>query len=179
MSINRRTAIAVRSIGVASAAAALALGVAGSAFACHISEFKASAGCDDAHHGYITVVDSDDTTAVDITVSQGSKEVGSQTGVTGSRDGKAFTFAVEWAPSAVYSVHVTQSASRKEVGTTTVTTPDKACAADTPPATPPTTPAGTTPTTPAASQSAAPTPSASTSAPAAAVADTNAPKPAA
>ncbi|MGW5349909.1 LAETG motif-containing sortase-dependent surface protein [Streptomyces sp. NPDC004031] len=191
MSINRRTAIAVRSIGVASAAAALALGVAGSAFACSITEFTASAGCDNANHGFITVVDKDSSTAVDITVSQGTTPVGTQTGVKGTHKGTEFTFPVEWTPNTEYSVHVVRSAGGKnaEVGTTKVTTPDKACATDTPPeqggsggdtggdtggSPSPSTSATATPT-----ESASATPSASTSAPAAPVDDTNAPKPAA
>ncbi|WP_333766994.1 LAETG motif-containing sortase-dependent surface protein [Streptomyces sp. IBSBF 2435] len=170
MSINRRTAIAVRSIGVASAAAALALGVAGSAFACHIGQFTPSASCD-GDHGVITVLDQDNSTNVDITVSQGSTEVGSQKGVKGTTEGVAFAIAVDWTPNTVYTVHVVKSAGQVEVGTKEVTTPDKACASPSP------SPSQTTPTTPPETTApAAPAPT--TTAPAAAVADTNAPSPA-
>ncbi|MFI0896051.1 LAETG motif-containing sortase-dependent surface protein [Streptomyces sp. NPDC020983] len=184
MSINRRTATAVRSIGVAAAAAALALGVAGNSYACTIGEFIPSAGCDKADHGYISVVDKDSSTAVDITVSQGATPVGSKVGVKGSGEGTEFTFPVEWKPGTEYTVHVVRTAGGRnaEVGTTTLKTPDKACATDTPPAQggdnggspSPSASASATP-----SESASAVPSTSTSAPAAAVDDTNAPKPAA
>ncbi|SEO60335.1 LAETG motif-containing sortase-dependent surface protein [Actinacidiphila rubida] len=180
MSTNRRTAIAVRTIGVASAAAALALGVAGTALACSITEFTPSAGCDDSGHGYIQVVDKDGSnTPVDITVSTGGQDVGSKTAVIGSGDGVTVQFPVDWQPSTTYTVTVKKT-SGADVGTKDVTTPDKACSAPTVPTSPstsaspspsdsPTTSA--TPSTPAAS--------ASSSTSAAAVADTNAPSPAA
>ncbi|SHM00537.1 LAETG motif-containing sortase-dependent surface protein [Actinacidiphila paucisporea] len=172
MSINRRTAIAVRSIGVASAAAALALGVAGSAFACSITEFTPSASCDDSHHGVIQVLDQDGSgTAVDITVSQGTTPVGSQKNVKGTREGVTFTFPVEWAPNTVYTVNVTKTGGG-DVGTKEVTTPATACAVPSP------SPTTASPTPSDTASSAAPTPTATTTAPAAAVADTNAPSPA-
>ncbi|MDD1063932.1 hypothetical protein NMG29_38200 [Streptomyces cocklensis] len=172
----------MRSIGVASAAAALALGVAGSAFACSITEFTPSASCDDSNHGVINVLDQDGSgTAVDITVSQGTTEVGSQKNVKGTREGVNFTFPVEWTANTVYTVHVVKTGGA-DVGTKEVTTPDKACTTtpppddNPPPATPPT---DDTPSTQPTTATATPTPSASTTSPApAAVADTNAPSPA-
>lgn len=178
MSINRRTAIAVRSIGVASAAAALALGVAGSAFACSITEFTPSASCTDDHHGVITVVDSDDSTDVDITVSQGATPVGTQQHVRGNKTpGLSVTFPVEWTPNTVYTVHVVKSAGG-EVGTKEVTTPEKACAVVSPsPSTTSATPSAS-PTTPTAAPTTSAPATAATTSPAAAVDDTNAPSPA-
>jgi LPXTG-motif cell wall-anchored protein len=128
VSINRRTAIAVRSIGVASAAAALALGVAGNAFACSITEFTPSAGCED-NHGVISVLDKDGSgTAVDITVLQGQTPVGTPLlGVKGSKRGVTFTIPVDWTPNTEYTVHVVKSGSHQEVGTKKVTTPGEAC----------------------------------------------------
>ncbi|MFI1094747.1 LAETG motif-containing sortase-dependent surface protein [Streptomyces sp. NPDC020917] len=180
MSTNRRTAIAVRSIGVASAAAALALGVAGNAFACSIGEFTPSAGCDDSGHGYIQVVDKDySQTPVNITVSTGGQSVGDKTGVVGSKEGVTVTFPVDWQPSTTYTVTVVKT-SGGQVGTKDVTTPDKACSTPTTPTTPPASPSSpATPSTPATTAPSTPatTPSSTTSAPA--VADTNAPSPAA
>jgi LPXTG-motif cell wall-anchored protein len=172
VSRNRRTAIAVRSIGVASAAVALALGVAGNAFACNISEFTPSAGCDQSGHGYISVVDKDGShTPVDITVATGGQEVGKKTDVVGSDEGLVVSFPVEWQPNTKYTITVVKS-NGGDVGTVDVTTPEKACSTPTTATTPPTT-ATTTPPTTAPST----TPSSTTSAPA--VGDTNAPSPAA
>lgn len=184
MSINRRTAIAVRSIGVASAAAALALGVAGNAFACNISEFTPSATCDNGK-GAITVVDKDGSnTAVTITVTHGLDQVGQQEGVKGSAEGVTFTFPVDWQPGQTYDVHVVKTNGGQLVGDKEVKTGDTPCA--TPTTTPPTTPATTAPTTPATTPATTPpettapgaTPSSTASSSAPAVADTNAPSPA-
>ncbi|MBD0740471.1 LAETG motif-containing sortase-dependent surface protein [Streptomyces sp. CBMA29] len=186
MSISRRTAIAVRTIGVASAAAALALGVAGNAFACNISEFSAKASCDNGK-GSIDVTNKDySNTLVNITVSQGQTQVGHQENLTGTRQGVTVNFAVDWSPSTTYTVTVVKASGQK-VGTTDVTTPETACKVDTP-TTPPTdtpsdTPTTDTPTTPATetpstAPSDTPTATPSTSG-AAAVDDTNAPSPAA
>ncbi|MET9224084.1 LAETG motif-containing sortase-dependent surface protein [Streptomyces sp. NPDC088197] len=189
MSISRRTAIAVRTIGVASAAAALALGVAGNAFACSISEFSAQASCDNGK-GSIDVTNKDYShTLVNITVSQGQTEVGHQENLTGTRQGVTVNFPVDWSPSTTYTVTVVKASGQK-VGTTDVKTPETACKVDTPttPATDtPTTPATDTPSdtpttpateTPSTAPSDTPTATPSTSG-AAAVDDTNAPSPAA
>lgn len=154
MSINRRTALAVRSLGVASAAAALAVGVAGTAFACSISEFTPAASCESGH-GVITVLDKDVShTPVDITLEQGNTVVGTQKQVVGSDEGVTVTFKVDWAPSTTYTVKVVKSAGGT-VGTKDVTTPDQACGTHTTPSTtPPTTPETTPPTTAAAATTA-------------------------
>ncbi|WP_328913797.1 MULTISPECIES: LAETG motif-containing sortase-dependent surface protein [unclassified Streptomyces] len=133
MSISRRTSLTVRSIGVASAAAALALGVAGNAFACSITEFTAAASCDDGH-GVITVTDKDTTTFVTITVSQGKNQVGSQTHVKGTKAGLPVAFSVDWQPSTTYTVRVVKENQRHDVvGTKQLKTPRQACVT-TPPA---------------------------------------------
>lgn len=164
MSINRRTAIAVRSIGVASAAAALALGLAGNAFACRISEFTPSAGCDNAGHGYINVVDKDySQTPVDITLKQGATDVGTKKGVVGSQAGVTVTFTVEWQPSTTYTVEVVKS-SGEFVGDTPVTTPATACQVKSSPTPSPSTTAPTTaPATTPPATTTAPAPVAATS----------------
>lgn len=111
MSISRRTARTVRILGVASASAALTLGIAGNALACNIRDFSAAASCDDGK-GIITVTDTD-ASAKEATVtvyleSNGADErqVGSKT-VTGSREGATVTFSEDWAPGAKYRVHIT------------------------------------------------------------------------
>lgn len=180
MSISRRTAIAVRTIGVTSAAGAIALGVAGTALACNINEFSASAACDNGKGG-ISVLDKDFSgTSVNITVLQGQTQVGSQENVVGSREGVTVDFPVAWQPSTQYVVHVVKT-SGDFVGDTNVTTPSASCES-TPVTTPPTTtPATTTPATAPATTPPAdtPTPTTTSSAPAPAVSDTNAPSPAA
>jgi LPXTG-motif cell wall-anchored protein len=187
VSINRRTTLVVRSVGVASAAAALALGVAGNAFACTIGEFTPTAECDNGQAS-IKVVDKDySSTPVTITVTQGATKVGEQSGVRGSREGTTVTFAYDWKPSTTYSVTVVREDTHQQVGTTPVTTPAEACTTPAGPAPVKTTPAGPAPSGPAPAKPAPgkPAPVATTSAPtvapssAAAVADTNAPSPAA
>jgi hypothetical protein len=127
VSKNRRTALAVRSIGVASAAAALALGVAGNAFACSITEFTPSASCDASGHGVISVLDKDGShTAVDISILQGNNEIASQQGVQGSQQGVSVDFSVDWSASTTYTVKVVRS-SGGFVGKKDFTTPDTAC----------------------------------------------------
>ncbi|WP_244188146.1 LAETG motif-containing sortase-dependent surface protein [Streptomyces regalis] len=100
----------MRALGVASASAALALGLAGNALACDISEFSAEAKCD-GDKGVITVTDVDPS-GVPATVSvflqnNGAdlKKVGEQV-VKGSREGVTITFAENWKPDAEYRVHV-------------------------------------------------------------------------
>ncbi|MFC9281059.1 LAETG motif-containing sortase-dependent surface protein [Streptomyces collinus] len=112
MSITRRSARrSVRILGVASATAALALGVAGQALACNISEFKAEAKCD-GDKGVIVVTDYDaSATPAEITVflennGADAKQVGEPQKVKGSADGTTVTFQEEWKPNATYRVHV-------------------------------------------------------------------------
>ncbi|WP_433889764.1 LAETG motif-containing sortase-dependent surface protein [Streptomyces sp. CA-111067] len=186
MSISRRTAIAVRSIGVASAAAAIALGVAGNAFACSITEFTPTASCT-AGQGAINVLDKDGSgTHVNITVHQGDNVVGSKDDVVGTQEGVNVSIPVAWTPNTTYTVTVVKTSGAK-VGDKDVTTGSEACA--TPPTTPPpTSPPVTTPTTPAteaptttpaAPATTPPTAAPTSSAAAPVVDDTNAPSPAA
>lgn len=112
MSISRRTARSVRILGVASASAALALGVAGNALACNIGDFSAAATCDGNGKGIITVTDID-ASAKEATVtvfleSNGADahQVGTAQKVTGSKNGATVSFAEDWAPKAEYRVHV-------------------------------------------------------------------------
>ena len=160
MSISFRTARTVRILGVASASAALALGVAGNAFACNISEFSAVAKCD-GEKGVISVTDKDPSgTPATVTVFLGDKLIGTQD-VVGSREGVTVDFAEDWAPNTTYRVHVKAGRLVDEDIKSGVTTPDEAC-------TPESTPTPTPTPTPSASEpeeSASPTPSASESTP--------------
>jgi LPXTG-motif cell wall-anchored protein len=181
VSTNRRTAIAVRSIGVASAAAALALGVAGNALACSPSDFAPTVSCASGKAD-IKITDHDGTgTPVTITVFNGDQQVG-----TGSfdhpRKGDSIDILVPWSPSTTYRIHVKtpEGAGYPVDGDIPggVTTSADACSTPVPPSTPAS--PSTSPSTPTATASATPsgTPSSTTSAPAVA-ATSNAPSPAA
>jgi len=177
VSRNRRTAIAVRSIGVASAAVALALGVAGNAFACNIGDFSSSITCDQqSGKGSLVVHDTDGTRPVTITVKTDSGDQIAQQDFTDS--GSDFTIAVPWTPGTHYVVLAAVKGRFDDQVVTkgTSTVPDEACGTQTTHTTPPTT-ATTTPPTTAPTTTPATTPSSTTSAPA--VGDTNAPSPAA
>ncbi|CAM5700972.1 Gram-positive cocci surface proteins LPxTG domain-containing protein OS=Streptomyces glaucescens OX=1907 GN=SGLAU_24300 PE=4 SV=1 [Streptomyces glaucescens] len=191
MSITRRNvARSVRMLGVASASAALALGVAGTAFACDISEFSAAAVCDGTK-GVITVTDKDPS-GVPATVSvylenNGADErlVGTQE-VRGSREGVTITFEEDWKPNATYRIHVKAGNQVDEDIEPNLTTPSTPCKpgeetstpTPTPSATPSDTPpASATPSAPA--DSATPSPSAPESSSAPADTVSNAPSPAA
>lgn len=135
MSINRRTvARSVRALGVASASAALALGLAGNALACDISEFSAEAKCD-GDKGVITVTDVDPS-GVPATVTvflqnNGAdlKKVGEQV-VKGTREGVTITFEENWKPDAEYRVHVKAAGYVDEDIKPNLTTPSTACKKD-------------------------------------------------
>lgn len=184
MSISRRS---VRILGVASASAALALGFAGNALACNISEFSAEATCDGTN-GVITVTDKD-ASATEATVTvflenngADAKQIGTAQTVKGSREGVTITFAEDWQPNATYRVHVKAGNQVDKDITPNLTTPSKACKAEESPSPTPTpTEASPTPSetasTPAESDS--PTPSASESSTAPATTTDNAPSPAA
>ncbi|MEV5725663.1 MULTISPECIES: LAETG motif-containing sortase-dependent surface protein [Streptomyces] len=177
-------------LGVASASAALALGVAGTAFACDISEFSAAAVCDGTK-GVITVTDKDPS-GVPATVSvylenNGADErlVGTQE-VRGSREGVTITFEEDWKPNATYRIHVKAGNQVDEDIEPNLTTPSTPCKpgeetstpTPTPSATPSDTPpASATPSAPA--DSATPSPSAPESSSAPADTVSNAPSPAA
>jgi LPXTG-motif cell wall-anchored protein len=183
VSISRRTARSVRILGVASASAALALGVAGNAFACNISEFSAEAKCDGTK-GVISVTDVD-ASGTKATVSvfleaNGAdvQKIGEQD-VEGSRQGVTITFDEDWKPNATYRVHVKAGNQVDEDIKTNVTAPATACKTEetsTPPATP--SPSETT-SAPAETPSASDTPSEGESSAAPATPGDNAPSPAA
>ncbi|MGF0169856.1 LAETG motif-containing sortase-dependent surface protein [Streptomyces sp. Marseille-Q5077] len=121
----------MRALGVASASAALALGLAGTALACNISEFSAEAKCD-GNKGVITVTDVDPS-GIPATVSvylqnNGAdlKKIGEQV-VKGSREGVTITFAENWKPDAEYRVHVKAAGYVDEDIKPNLTTPSTAC----------------------------------------------------
>ncbi|MFJ2892544.1 LAETG motif-containing sortase-dependent surface protein [Streptomyces sp. NPDC087305] len=185
MSISRRS---VRILGVASASAALALGFAGNALACNISEFSAEATCDGTS-GVITVTDKD-ASATEATVTvflenngADAKQIGTAQTIKGSREGVTITFAEDWQPNATYRVHVKAGKVVDKDITPNLTTPSKACKAEESSSPTPTpTEASPTPSetasTPAESDS--PTPSATESSSTAPATTTdNAPSPAA
>ncbi|MFF4316032.1 LAETG motif-containing sortase-dependent surface protein [Streptomyces sp. NPDC001507] len=190
VSISRRSARrSVRILGVASASAALALGVSSSAFACNISEFSAEATCDGSN-GVITVTDQDASgTPATITVfleSNGAdaKQVGDAQTVKGSKAGKKVTFSEDWAPNATYRVRVKVDSGNIHIDTDitpNLTTPSTACKSDESASPSPSDSATPSPsaseTTPAESDS--PTPSATeSSSTAPATTSDNAPSPA-
>ncbi|GAA2290718.1 LAETG motif-containing sortase-dependent surface protein [Streptomyces hawaiiensis] len=145
LSVSHR-ARAVRVLGVVSASAALALGTAGNALACNISEFSAEAKCD-GDKGVITVTDVDPA-GIPATVTvylqnngADAKKVGEQV-VKGSREGTTITFADDWKANAEYRIHVKAASYVDEDIKPNLVTPATACKkeeeppASTPPATP-------------------------------------------
>ncbi|MGW2745624.1 LAETG motif-containing sortase-dependent surface protein [Streptomyces sp. NPDC001450] len=177
MSITRRS---VRILGVASASAALALGVAGQALACNISEFSAEAQCD-GNKGVIVVTDKDASgTPATITVFSKNaagveKQVGEPQDIKGSATGTTVSFQEKWKPNATYRIHVKAGNQVDEDIKPDLLTPSTSCKKEesqtpTPPATPTPKPSASTST---------PTPSASESSSAPAGAPSNAPSPAA
>ncbi|MFF5575705.1 MULTISPECIES: LAETG motif-containing sortase-dependent surface protein [Streptomyces] len=145
LSVSRR-ARAVRVLGVVSASAALALGTAGNALACDISEFSAEAKCD-GDKGVISVTDVDPA-GIPATVTvylqnngADAKKVGTQV-VKGSREGTTITFTEDWQPNAEYRIHVKAARYVDEDIKPNLVTPATACKkeeeppASTPPATP-------------------------------------------
>jgi LPXTG-motif cell wall-anchored protein len=136
----------VRVLAVVSASAALALGTAGNALACNISEFSAEAKCD-GDKGVITVTDVDPA-GIPATVTvylqnngADAKKVGEQV-VKGSREGTTITFADDWKANAEYRIHVKAASYVDEDIKPNLVTPATACKkeeeppASTPPATP-------------------------------------------
>ncbi|MDQ0958869.1 LPXTG-motif cell wall-anchored protein [Streptomyces sp. B4I13] len=177
MSLSRRIAArSVRMLGVTAASAALAFSASGTALACEIGDFSATAACDGAK-GVITVTDKDPShTAAEISVfleNNGAdlRQVGEAVTVKGSKKGVTVSFAEEWEPGAIYRVHVRALEGKKPLNadiSPNLTTPAKACAADTskptgtPSSTPSSTPSGTT-APPAETATALPSPSDSAS----------------
>lgn len=171
MSISRRTARSVRILGVASASAALTLGLAGNALACNISEFSAVAKCDGAK-GVISVTDKDPTgVPATVTVfleSNGADEklVGTQE-VKGSREGVTIDFSEDWKPNAEYRIHVKAGKQVDEDIKPNLVTPSEACKSEEP-STPPATPSPSDePSSPVTAKPESPAPSESESTPAA------------
>ncbi|MFC7813532.1 LAETG motif-containing sortase-dependent surface protein [Streptomyces sp. NPDC057367] len=136
LSIIRSTASrrGVRALGVASASVALAIGAAGNALACDISEFSAAAECEGGK-GVITVTDVDPA-GIPATVSvylqnngADAKKVGEQV-VKGSREGTTITFTEDWKPNAEYRVHVKADKYVDEDIKPNLVTPATACATE-------------------------------------------------
>ncbi|WP_308013463.1 LAETG motif-containing sortase-dependent surface protein [Streptomyces beigongshangae] len=133
----------MRILGVASASAALTLGLAGNALACNISEFSAVAKCDGTK-GVISVTDKDPS-GVKATVSvflqsngADEKRVGEQV-VEGTREGVTIDFSEDWKPNTTYRIHVKAGNQVDEDIKPNLVTPSEACEspeASTPPATP-------------------------------------------
>ncbi|MGI3225304.1 LAETG motif-containing sortase-dependent surface protein [Streptomyces sp. GTA36] len=164
----------MRILGVASASAALTLGLAGNALACNISEFSAVAKCDGAK-GVISVTDKDPTgVSATVTVfleSNGADEklVGTQE-VKGSREGVTIDFSEDWKPNAEYRIHVKAGKQVDEDIKPNLVTPSEACKSEepsTPSATPspsdePSSPVTAKPESPAPSEPSEPSESEST-----------------
>jgi len=123
----------VRILGVASATAALALGVAGNAMACNIRDFSAVAGCDDNGKGTITVTDTDAsgkeaTVSVYLESNGADEKLVGEKKVTGTAAGATLTFSEEWAPKAQYRIHIKAENNivDKDISPN-LTTPSEAC----------------------------------------------------
>ncbi|KUN01655.1 hypothetical protein AQI95_30260 [Streptomyces yokosukanensis] len=175
----------MRILGVASASAAVVLGLSSSALACNIRDFKAEAKCD-GDKGVIVVTDTDasGTSAIVSVFLKGTGGVENKVGqqeVKGSAEGTAVSIQEDWKPNATYRVHVKAGHIVDEDVQPDLVTASTACKTDSPTPTPP---ASSTPkpspSKSAPAQSATPTPSASesSSAPAGTV-PSNAPSPAA
>ena len=167
MSISRRTlARSGRILGVASASAALALGVAGNALACNINEFSAEAKCD-GDKGVITVTDVDPSgrpAVVSVFLENNGadeKKIGEQE-VKGSSEGVTITFAEDWKPNAEYRIHVKAGNLVDDDISPNLTTPATACKKEEEPTPTPTPTPSDSASTPA-EDTPAPTPSESES----------------
>lgn len=175
----------MRVLGVASASAALALGLAGQALACDIKDFSATAACDGGK-GTITVKDIDRSGAeAEVTLFVKSlagveTQAGQPQTVKGSSAGTLLTFQEDWKADTTYRIHVTANRGQVDADISpALTTPAKGCATESAPASTP--PASTEPSPTPSRTDASPTPSASEStstAPASAVPSDNAPSPA-
>ncbi|MBJ7904635.1 LPXTG cell wall anchor domain-containing protein [Streptomyces sp. DSM 110735] len=111
MSISRRNARrSVRILGLASASAALVLGVSSQALACNIRDFSAEAVCTgDKGQIVVTDIDASKRTAT-VTVflennGADEKQVGEKQ-VTGAREGAKVSFDEDWQANATYRIHV-------------------------------------------------------------------------
>ncbi|WP_436844379.1 LAETG motif-containing sortase-dependent surface protein [Streptomyces canus] len=153
----------MRILGVASASAMVVLGLASSALACSISDFKAEAKCD-REEGIIVVTDTDASGAdAAITVLlKGENGVETQVGqqhVSGSATGTPVTFWEDWKPNTTYRIRVVvDKANLNKDIQPALMTPSDACEAPSPPLTPSVTPTPR-PVPSRAVASASPTPS--------------------
>ncbi|MFG3323276.1 LAETG motif-containing sortase-dependent surface protein [Streptomyces sp. NPDC048171] len=188
LSIISRTASrrSVRALGVVAASAALAVGAAGNALACDISEFSAAAKCE-GDKGVITVTDVDPAgipAVVSVYLQNNgadAEKIGEQT-VKGSREGSTITFAADWKPNAEYRIHVKADRYVDEDIKPNLVTPSTPCKTED---TPSPSPSESSSTPSDETESPAPEPSTSAPAPteeqstAPAAAPSNAPSPAA
>ncbi|MFD5805058.1 LAETG motif-containing sortase-dependent surface protein [Streptomyces sp. NPDC127020] len=188
LSIFSRTASrrSVRALGVVAASAALAVGAAGNALACDISEFSAAAKCE-GDKGVITVTDVDPAgipAVVSVYLQNNgadAEKIGEQT-VKGSRQGSTITFAADWKPNAEYRIHVKADRYVDEDIKPNLVTPSTPCKTED---TPSPSPSESSSTPSDETESPAPEPSTSAPAPtedestAPAAAPSNAPSPAA
>ncbi|QMU73424.1 hypothetical protein [Streptacidiphilus sp. P02-A3a] len=172
MSISRRTTVAVRTLGVAAAATALSLGLAGSAFACNIRDFSGAAGCDSSNGTATVTVTDDDSTGhtADLQLSYGGDRIGGSETVTGNArtPGQAVFTDVPWETGGSWTVKVTvpgaDLSDNSDTSTITIATSGAACAAPTTSAPVTSAPVTSKPTPGhSASSSASPTASASVS----------------
>lgn len=137
MSPSHRAARVVRLVGVCSAAAALAVGVADTAFACNIRDFSAVATCDDSGHGVIRVTDKDGS-GTPATVSlyikmtvpgEDDRLLDTKTIDHPTAQGVTVDFAENWAPDSTYRIHVKAGNLVDEDIKPLLTTPSQACSA--------------------------------------------------
>nr|WP_240001025.1 LAETG motif-containing sortase-dependent surface protein [Streptomyces sp. ST1020] len=177
---------ATRLIGVPAAAAALCLAVAGSASACDIRDFSASAECGADGHGFIRVTDVDPTgtsatVSVQVKLSMPDdqyRDIGSRTIEHSSAQGTSVDIPVDWTPDWTYRIHVKAGGFVDEDITPALVTPSKACPAwyPSPSPTPSASDSPSPPPSPSSATAASPSPEPSGSAPAAPAG--NAPAPA-
>jgi len=178
MLISRRSAAvtSVRTLGVVSAAAAIALGTAGTAFACHAGDFTPTVACDAASgQAQITVTDSDNQAAtiqVYLVVGGQSQQVGSTEQIPASQNNQPRSTVVDvpWQTTQPWTVQATVSGFKPfEI---TLAAPSGSCG--TPSGSPSSSPSKSTKPTPPASTPTSPSSSASASAPASASASASA-----
>ncbi|UUU25215.1 LAETG motif-containing sortase-dependent surface protein [Streptomyces sp. DSM 40750] len=139
MSISPRIARTVRCLGVASASAALVLGVTGNALACDIKDFSAVAECD-GDKGVIRVTDVDPLgVKAEVTVyleNNGAdlRKVGTRVIENSTAEGVTVTFEEDWKANAEYRIHVTAEKYVDEDLPILVAPAERCKKADTPPA---------------------------------------------
>ncbi|MEV6836176.1 LAETG motif-containing sortase-dependent surface protein [Streptomyces sp. NPDC051133] len=186
MSITRRGARrSVRILGVASASAAVLLGLSGSAFACQIGDFTAEAGCA-GDQGQIIITDTDSSrTTAHITVFETNDAVDTkiaEANVKGSAQGTKTPIDVAWKAGTTYRVNVKVNSGKFKFDqfiNPDLVTPAEACKKKESPSPSASDSPSPAPSTSAPAESATPTPSASESSSAPAGTSDNAPSPAA